>query len=263
MLLKDQVAIITGGATGMGRGIALRFAEEGAHIAIADINKVKAEETIEDVQSKGRKGIAVECNITSGVAVSAMIKKVADEFNRIDILVNCAGTTAGTAGGSSVAEIGEEEWDRILAVNLKGAFLFIKGVIPHMKNRKYGRIVNISSLGAFSPPTVSPHYHAAKAGIIGMTYDTAREVGPFNIRVNAIMPGPIRTPFYDKLVDSMTEDEKNAFFERLGREAPLQRMGTPEDIAGAALFLVSDLSAYVTAAVIPVSGGLPLEAPSR
>ncbi|NLY38042.1 MAG: SDR family oxidoreductase [Firmicutes bacterium] len=262
MLLANKVAIISGGATGMGRAIALKFAEEGCHVAVADINVPQANETIRGVVERGREGLALECDIASSEAVQAVVDQVMTKFGRINILVNSAGTTAGVAGGSSVAAISEGEWDRIVAINLKGAFLFTRAVVPQMKKQRDGRIINISSLGAVHPPTVSPHYHAAKAGLLGMTYDTARELGPFNIRINAIMPGPIRTPFYDKLIAAMGEAEKEAFFECLGKEAPLQRMGRPEDIAGAALFLASDLSAYVTAAVIPVSGGLPLEAPA-
>ena len=172
-----------------------------------------------------------------------------------------AGAIAGSdpSASKSIAAISEEEWDRMVGINLKGAFLTTRAVIPQMKKQGGGNIINFTSLGAIHPPTVSPHYHASKAGIIGMTYDTAREVGPFNIRVNAIMPGPIRTPFFDKLVAGMTADEREAFFAGMAKIAPLQRVGTPEDCAGAALFLASDLSAYVTAAVIPVTGGLPLQ----
>lgn len=262
MLLSNRVAIITGGAMGMGRSIAVKFAEEGCNIAIADINMKEANETLNQVKKKGREGDAIECDITDSKKVHDLVNAVISKFGKIDILVNNAGG-AGSVGGPKVppgvANITEEQWDRIIAINLKGAFLFCKEVVPHMKERRYGKIINVSSLGWIHPPTVSAHYHAAKAGIVGLTHDMAGELGQFNIYANAILPGPVRTSFYDQMLKSMTDKEKDAFFEAVGKTTPLQRVGVPEDIAGVALFLASDLSAYVTGASIPVGGGLPLK----
>ena len=126
-----------------------------------------------------------------------------------------------------------------------------------MKEKRYGKIINTSSIGAH-PPAVAPHYNAAKAGVIGLTYDMAYELGPYNITVNTILPGPVRTSFYDPVLESKTEEERSIFCSNR-QNCPLQRVGTPEDIAGVTLFLASDLSAYVTGAVIPVTGGLPLQ----
>jgi len=261
MLLTDKVAIVTGGAKGMGRGIAIKFAEEGCNVAIADIDLKEANVTLNQVTKRGREGLVIGCDITDSNQVRDMVNAVISKFGKVDILVNNAGGVAETdpAVSNSLANIPEKEWDKVLAINLKGAFLFSKEVIPHMIKQKFGRIINISSLGAVHPPAVHPHYHAAKAGLLGMTYDMARELGPFNIRVNAILPGPIRTPFYEPLFESKTEEEKEAFFAELAKIVPLRRMGEPEDIAGAVLFLASELSAYVTAAVLPVTGGLPLQ----
>jgi len=258
MLLLNRVAIITGGSTGMGKGIALKFAEEGCNIAIADVNANEANKTINEVIAKGREGLFIKCDITNSSEVKNMVNEVINKFGKIDILVNNAGGIMGVKN-NSVATILEDEWDNVVAVNLKGAFLCSKEVVPYMKEKRDGKIVNISSLGAVHPPAPKPHYHSAKAGILGLTYDMACELGASNIRVNAIMPGPIRTPFYDALSKSMTEEELEALFQNLGNSAPLKRMGTPEDIAGAALFLASELSSYVTGAVLPVSGGLPLQ----
>jgi NAD(P)-dependent dehydrogenase (short-subunit alcohol dehydrogenase family) len=262
MMLSNRVAIVTGGATGMGRSISVKFAEEGCDIAIADINMKEANETLSRVKKKGREGLAIECDITDSKKVHELVTKVIGRFGKIDILVNNAGG-GGSLGGLKVppgiANIPEEHWDKIIATNLKGAFLFCKEVVPHMKEKRYGKIINVSSLGWVHPPTVSAHYHAAKAGIVGLTHDMACELGPFNIYVNAILPGPVRTPFYDQMLKSMTDEEKDAFFAAVGKTTPLQRVGTPEDIAGVALFLASDLSTYVTGASIPVGGGLPLK----
>ncbi|MDY6825594.1 MAG: SDR family NAD(P)-dependent oxidoreductase [Bacillota bacterium] len=261
MLLRNKVAIVTGSSKGIGRGIALKFAREGCDMVICARNEEEVEKVASEVNAIGRKALAAPLDVSNRNQVEAMVEKTIVEFGKIDILVNNAGAIAGSdpSASKSIADIPEEEWDRIVGVNLKGAFLTTRSVVPHMKKNGSGNIINFTSLGAVHPPTVSPHYHASKSGIIGMTYDTARELGTFNIRVNAIMPGPIRTPFFDKLVASMTEKEKEAFFAGMARSAPLQRVGTPEDCAGVALFLASDLSAYVTAALIPVTGGLPLQ----
>ncbi|MFA7467527.1 MAG: SDR family NAD(P)-dependent oxidoreductase [Desulfotomaculaceae bacterium] len=259
MLLENKVAIVTGGSKGIGRGIAVKFAMEGCHVVIADVDLKESEITLDEVKKMGREGLVAACDITNSDQVRELIKATVNKFGQVDILVNNAGMGANAGPTTSVATIPEDEWDKVVAINLKGAFLCCKEVVPLMKEKGNGIIINLSSLGAVHPPGVHPHYHAAKAGILGLTYDMARELGPSNIRVNAIMPGPIRTPFYDPIVKDMSDEEKTAFFDMLNNLAPLRRMGTPEDIAGAALFLASELSAFVTGAVIPVTGGLPLQ----
>ena len=254
MLLSDRVALITGGAKGMGRGMALKFSEEGCSVAVADIDLKEAENTIAEVQKRGRDGLAVHCDVTDGNQVRDTVDKVINKFGRIDILVNNAGAIAVH---KPIEDITEEEWDKVLALNLKSDFLFCKYVVPHMKKQKYGKIINISSIGAVQPPAHEVHYNTAKAGIIGFTYDLGKELAPLNITVNAILPGPIRTSFYARRTDSMTDSEKDDFFVALGKKVPMQRAGTPEDMAGAALFLASELSAYVTCETLYVTGGLP------
>jgi len=259
MLLKDKVAIITGGAKGMGRGMALKFAEEGCAVVIADIAIKEAEEAVAEIKKKGGNALAIKCDVTSGQQVSETVDKVVKKFGKIDILVNNAGAIAAH---TPVEDLTEEAWDKVFALNLKSDFLFCKYVVPHMKKRKYGKIINLSSIGAVQPPAHEIHYNTAKAGVIGFTTDLANALAPLGINVNCILPGPIRTNFYDAMVGKMSEKDKDNFFNMLGKKVPLQRVGTPEDIAGAALFLASELSAYVTGHALYVAGGLPLLPPA-
>ena len=252
MLLENQVAIITGGAKGIGRGTALKFASEGCSVSVADIDIKGAENTLADIKKIGRDGLAVSCDTTSSARVKDLVDKTVQKFGKVDILVNNAGGMPSTA---PVDEMPEELWDKVVDLNLKSAFLCCKYVVPHMKERKSGKIINISSLGATSPPSSNVHYHSGKAGVLGMTIDLAVGLCPWKIRVNAIIPGPIRTMFFQSRFND------DAFFENLGKTVPLGRVGTPDDIAGAALFLASDLSSFITGEFINVTGGLPLAPP--
>ncbi len=254
MLLTDRVAIITGGAMGIGRGIALKFAEEGCSVVIADIAAREGKKTAEELSKKGGEGIFVSCDVTVSRQVQDMVGKAISKFGKIDILVNNAGGVPDPKG--SLAEVSEEQWDRSLNLNLKSAFLCCQAVVPHMKKNKYGKIVNISSLGAVHPAVSVVHYHSAKAGVLGLTYNLAFELAPFNISVNAILPGPVRTPFWEPVTKDIAD--KDAYFAEIAKkEVPMQRVGTPEDIAGAALFLASELSAFVSGETINVAGGIP------
>jgi 3-oxoacyl-[acyl-carrier protein] reductase len=253
MLLTDRVAIVTGAARGIGRGIAMKFASEGCQVAVADIDVKEANATTSEIIGKGGQAIVIECNATIGKQVSEMVNQVIKKFKKIDILVNNAGGLPSTA---PVEEMSEEEWDSVVALNLKSTFLACKYVVPHMKANKYGKIINISSLGATSPPSSNIHYHSGKAGVLGMTVDLAVGLAAYHINVNAIIPGPIRTAFFGSRLND------DAFFAELGKTVPLGRVGTPEDIAGAALFLASELSSFITGEFINVTGGLPLS-PAR
>ena len=254
MLLKDRVAIVTGGAVGIGRGIARKFAGEGCAVAIADISD-EGQKTIDGILQNGGKGLFIKCDVTDNRQVQDMVNKTVSEFGRVDILVNNAGGLMGRRGGT-IETVDEENWDRIVDLNLKSQFFCCKAVVPHMKKNKYGKIINISSMGATHPPASIIHYHSAKGGVLGLTTNLALELAHLNITVNAILPGPIRSEFYNEMLKSIPDEE--AFFTRLGNNVPMQRIGTPEDIAGVALFLASELSAYVTAESICVGGGLPL-----
>jgi NAD(P)-dependent dehydrogenase (short-subunit alcohol dehydrogenase family) len=256
MLLENKIALITGGAKGMGRAMALRFAEEGCDVIINAMHIEGAQKVADEVKEKGREAIAIKADISSNVEVTDMVDRAIGKFGKIDILVN----NAGGAGGGDLEHSTEEDWDRVLAVNLKGHFLVTKAVVPQMKERKYGKIIFVSSIGAVHPAVSVLAYHSAKAGLIGLTYNLAFELAPYNIYVNCIVPGPIETPFWDALTQGMQSDERQAFFSALAKkEVPLGRMGTAEDIAGPALFLASGLSDYVTGQILYVAGGQPVQ----
>jgi 3-oxoacyl-[acyl-carrier protein] reductase len=253
MLLKGRVSIVTGGSRGIGKGIALKFAEEGSNIVIADLKMPEANKTLSEIIQIGVKGLAVQCDVTSYSQVKKLVEITLQKFGKIDILVNNA---AFGPPSRLFADIPEEEWDKTISVNLKGVFLCCKAVLPHMKERGYGKIVNISSGAAVSPPLPMAHYAASKAGVLGMTNDMALEYAPFGICANAIMPGPVQTELWDSNIPPGTD--KEVFFRELGKGVPVRRVGQPEDIANAALFLASDLSKFITAGQMHVGGGLPL-----
>jgi NAD(P)-dependent dehydrogenase (short-subunit alcohol dehydrogenase family) len=258
MLLKNRVAIITGGARGIGKGMALRFAAEGAKVAVVDISAEEAKETLAEIKKKGGDGLAVTCDIRVEKQVKDAVAQVVDKFGTVDILINNAG---GAGASAPIEEMSEEIWDAAFSLNMKSQFFFCKYVVPIIKAKRSGKIINLSSIGAIQPPAHHIAYNAAKAAIIGFTNDLANALAPFNINVNAIVPGPVRTSFYDHNIGILSDKEKDSFFAALGRKVPLQRAGTPEDLAGAALFLASDLGAYVTGHALYVTGGLPLLPP--
>lgn len=272
MLLPDRVAIITGGAKGMGRATALKFAEEGCFSVIADIDEAEGKRTAGEVTKKGRECLFVKCDITDMSQIKPMVDKVIKKFGKVDILVNNAGGVPIARSrisslkederrGMGIAYTEEVWWDLMLALNLKGHVFVCKEVVPYMMKQKYGKIISISSLGVFSPPGPSVEYHSAKAGILGLTYNLAYELAPYNINVNAILPGPVRTAFWDPVTARVPENERDAFFDRVAESVPLRRVGTPEDIANVVLFLASELSSYITGQTINVGGGIPM--PSR
>jgi len=256
LLLSDRIAIVTGGAKGIGRGISLKFAEEGCSVAIADIRENEAKKTLEEISQKGAKGIFVQCDHTDSRQVQNMVDKVIEKFGKIDILVNNAG---GFGPSTAITDLSEEAWDKSIALNLKGVFLCCKAVIPHMIKNKYGKIVNISSLAALTAGPANPHYSASKGGVLSLTFDLCLEVARYGICVNAIMPGIIQTDMWNTSIPAGAD--KDEFFQQRGNTLiPLQRAGTPADVAGVALFLASSLSDYVTGERIIVGGGLPFHA---
>jgi NAD(P)-dependent dehydrogenase (short-subunit alcohol dehydrogenase family) len=259
MLLKKKVAVVTGGAKGMGQGIALKFAQEGASVAVVDIDIEEAENTVAEIKKKGGKALAIQCDVTNDKQVKATIDQVVKKFGTVDILVNNAG---GAHIMASVEELTEEQWDKVMALNIKSHYLFCKYVVPIMKAKKYGKIIGTSSIGAVQPPGHVIAYNTAKSAILGFTADLATALAPLGINVNAIVPGPIQTHFYDGMTGQLTDEQKAGFFAMLGKKVPLQRAGTPEDIANGALFLASEMSSFITGQALYVSGGLPLLPPS-
>ena len=251
MLLSERVAIITGGARGIGRAIALRFAQEGCVTVIADIRADEAAETLGLISSRGGTGLFVQCDVSASAQVESMVNRVISKFGKVDVLVNNA---AISPPPRSFVDITEEEWDRVLSVNLKAVFLCCKAVVPHMKAREYGRIVNVASVGAIAPSKVIADYCVAKSGVVMLTQCLALDVAEHNICVNALLPGITRTDLHDAVrPKGMTKDE---YFAREGKTVPVGRVADPGDIADVALFLASDLSRYVTGDRILASGGL-------
>lgn len=244
MLLKDQVALITGGAQGIGREIALKFAEEGAHVVIVDLNKENLSKTKSEIESKGVKCLEIEANVTQSAQVEEAVKKCVDSMGRIDILVNNAGITRDTL----LIRMSEEDWDLVLTINLKGTFLFTKAAAKIMMKQRTGRIINIASIIGLMGNAGQANYGASKAGVIGLTKSAAKELCKRGINVNAIAPGFIKTAMTDKL----PEDIRNLMLTQI----PLERFGLPEDVANVALFLASKYSSYLTGQVIQVDGGM-------
>jgi 3-oxoacyl-[acyl-carrier protein] reductase len=244
MWLKDKVALVTGGAQGIGREIALNFAKEGANVIISDINLEKANETLKEIEALGVKGLALKADVSKLNEVEEIFNKIIEKFGRIDILVNNAGVTRD----GLILRMSEEDFDFVISINLKGTFNCTKVASKYMIKQKYGRIVNISSVIGLMGNAGQSNYAASKAGVIGITKSVAKELASRNITVNAIAPGFISTAMTDKL----TEEQKNAMLKAI----PLGRFGKPLDVANVALFLVSPLADYITGQVIPVDGGM-------
>lgn len=242
--LAGKVAIVTGGGQGMGKVFCLGFAEEGARVVVADINGETARQTAEDIRGKGGTALPIKVDVSNWEDVCNMVSKTLEEFGQIDILVN----NAGIRGMANVEDFPEELWERDINVNLKGTFYCIKAVARHMKERRYGKIINQSSNTA-----VCGHegrgsaYAAAKAGVLGFSRSMAKELGPFNINVNAILPSIVNTPFTANLPEEMKDiNRKRSVFGRLGE---------PEDFVGIVLLLASDRASYITGQSIIVDGG--------
>ncbi|MFC2002974.1 SDR family NAD(P)-dependent oxidoreductase [Chloroflexota bacterium] len=246
--LTDKVAIVTGGGRGIGKGIALSFAKAGANLVIAEIDAPEAEVSAEEIRALGRKALAVPTDARSSQQVENMLQKALNKFGRIDILVNNVG--GSLALRFPILDMSEDEWDMIITLNLKSVFLCSKAVAKVMIDQKRGNIINIASVGGLGPYPNNAHYGAAKAGVINLTQSMAWEWAPYNIRVNAIAPGGTATRVLDKLYG----ERPDLLQERL-KLIPLQRLGKPEDIGDAAIYLASDASDYVTGETIMVTGG--------
>ena len=244
--LAGKVALVTGGGSGIGQAIGHRFAGEGAAVVVADINLAGARATVEAVERAGGQGLAVEADVTNAPSVTAMVERAVAAFHRIDILVN----NAGASFGDDILTIDEATWDRNLTLVLKSVYLCSRAVLPGMIDRRSGALVNISSVNGLNGLGEEP-YGAAKAGMINLTENLAIKYGRFGVRANCICPGTIRTPIWQERVDR----DPNVF-ETLTKWYPLGRIGEPEDVANAALYLASDEAAWVTGATLRVDGGL-------
>ncbi len=245
MGLEGKNALVTGGSRGIGRAICVRLASMGAQVFINYVsNSAAAEETQQMIVDAGGKAELIGFDVADSEACQTEIKKMIKEFGSLDILVNNAGITRD----GLLARMSEDSWDAVLDTNLKGSFICSKAAARAMMKKKWGRIVNISSVVGFSGNAGQVNYAAAKAGMQGITKSMAREFASRNITVNSVAPGYIKT--------DMTKDLSDAIQEKLLTEIPLASLGTPEDIAGAVAYLVSDDGAYVTGQTIHVNGGM-------
>jgi len=244
VLLKDKIALITGAGLGIGREIALAFAKEGCDIAVCDIMEEPASETAKEIEKLGRKSAFYIVDVSKTADVEAIVNKVVDNFGAINILVNNAGITKD----GLIMRMSESDWDAVLSVNLKGVYNFTKAVVRHMMKARSGRIISISSIVGLMGNPGQANYSASKAGVIGLTKSVAKELASRNITVNAIAPGFIKT----RMTEALTDLQRKAMLDRI----PLNRLGEPQDVANAALFLASDLASYITGQVITVDGGM-------
>ena len=256
MRLADKVALVTGAARGIGRGIALRLADEGAHVIVAELDEDTAKTTVQEIVAKGRRALAVSCDVTKAADVQATVGRALDEFGHIDILVNNAGV------GQRVVEtvdLDEAEWERVMAVNITGVFICSKYVARVMMRQEGGKIINLSSINGISAPPLVAAYNASKWAVIGFTKTLAVELAPYHINVNAICPGPVDT---DLIRSQMAERAavmglaETDLRERLRQSIPLGRWTRPEDLGATAAFLASADSAHMTGEYLVVSGGL-------
>lgn len=246
MRLEGKVALITGGARGIGKKICERFLSEGSNIALCDVNRDVLNAAYEELSGNSGKIKVFYMNVADETSVNEGLKEVIDEFDRIDCLVNNAGITRDNL----MVRMKKEDWDAVIAVNLTGTFNVSRAVIKHMMKARYGRIINIASVVGIIGNAGQANYSAAKAGIIGLTKTMAKEFASRNITVNAIAPGFIKTEMTERLPD----EAKQAFMNVI----PLKRAGAPEDVANVAVFLASDDASYVTGQVICVDGGMAM-----
>ena len=247
--LDGKVAIVTGGSVGIGRNIALEFAKAGADVVVSSRNLANLEKVAAEIKALGRRSLAIAVDVSVAEQVGNMVKQAVDQFGRIDILVN----NSGTIRRDLIVDMSEEDWDAVMATNLKGVFLCIQAVARYMIEQKYGKIINIASIAglrATGPRLVI--YGVSKAGVVQLTRTAALELGPYGINVNSIAPGLIETEFYKA---GRTPEQVKEFEENAIKAASMRRIGSTQDIANLALFLDSDDASFISGENIVIDGG--------
>jgi 3-oxoacyl-[acyl-carrier protein] reductase len=246
MLLEGKNAIVTGGSQGIGTAASLMLAEEGANVCLTyRSHQEEAEQVVKQIEAMGRKALCVKCDISSFAGAEAVVKAALETFGRVDILVN----NAGMNWDGVCWKMTEEQWDRVLEVNLKGYFNFTRHTAPLFKDQKYGRIINVTSINGMRGKFGQTNYSASKAGIIGYTKAVAKELGAFGVTVNAVAPGLIETAMLKQ------NEAREKIIDLAMAEIVLKRVGQPEDLANVIAFLASDKAKHVTGECIKVDGG--------
>ena len=246
MKFKDKITIVTGGATGIGKAIAQAFGKEGATVLILDKNKTEADAAVINIKKAGGKAAAYRLDATRTGRIQSTIDRIIRKWGRIDILVN----NIGWSENISFLETDETLWRKVIELNLIAPLNFCRWVLPHMVKKKYGRIVSIASIAGRQPRPSAVSYGAAKAGVISMTMSLAKVMAPHNIRINAVAPGPIETPLAKEL-----RAANPVSYAAILKQAAMERMGAPDEVASVVLFLASDESSFMTGQTLNVDGG--------
>lgn len=248
--LAGRTAFVTGGGSGIGRATAFRLAEDGANVAVVDVREAAAAETVEAIEGKGGAALAVACDVTRSADVAAGVAATVERFGGLDVVCNCAGIFAAEGG---VVDCAEDDWDRVLAVNLKSIFLTGKHAVPHIQRAGGGAIVSIASVYGFTGLAGECAYDASKGGVINLTRQMAVDFATDGIRVNAVCPSDTDTPLISALFEPGSDPEQEKA--KLAEPIPMGRIAQPEEIAAAISFLVSDDARFVTGVALPVDGG--------